>query len=90
VAITGNVISGTLTLADASPLRNGQYQWLDLPFGTYLLRLTRLPDGYTTYYIPRALGVEGSPTSGYSISLDEASGPNLSLSIFLISEAQPG
>ncbi|HEY7030482.1 MAG TPA: Gmad2 immunoglobulin-like domain-containing protein [Thermomicrobiales bacterium] len=85
VAITGNVIAGTLTLDDASPLRNGQYRWSDLPFGTYLLKMTKLPEGYTTYYVPRAPGVEGAPVSGYSVSLDEVTGPDLTLRIYLIS-----
>jgi hypothetical protein len=89
VAITGNVIPGTLTLLDADPLRNGQYRFSDLPFGTYLLRVTSLPDGASTYFIPRSRGVEGAPVSGYSISLDESSGPNLSLSIYFISEETP-
>src|SRR5262249_48887872 len=83
------VIAGTLTLVDATTLPDGQYRWSDLPFGTYLLNMTRLPAGYTTYYIPRAPGVEGAPVSGYSISLDEASGPALSLRIYLISGSCP-
>lgn len=80
----------TLTFTDAR--RDfGAWVWDGLPFGVYVFRITDVPDGYSTdsYFIRRTLQVDGSPASGYVVSLDETSNGDIQLQVYLFSLTQP-
>jgi len=68
VTLSGDALVGPLTLADAS-LVDGTFQWEALPFGDYLLAEAVLPDGSATYVVGSATGVDGSPETGYLITV---------------------
>jgi hypothetical protein len=74
VAITARETSppfpGTLTTQGAIHV-GPQLRWTDLPFGTYLFRVTELPEGREGFFIPRETGAEGSAATGYTFSIDE-------------------
>ena len=86
--LTSSELGVDVTLNDATNDR-GSFRWSSLPFGTYLLRQTTLPSGYTTYYIPRNAIVEGSASTGYSISLDEISHGQVRLSVYNLAPKSP-
>ncbi len=68
ITLSGDALPAPLTLADASVVDN-TLVWEGLPFGDYLLAEAVLPDGYATYVVGSATGVDGSPETGYQITV---------------------
>ncbi len=67
---TESPLPAPLTIANAHK-SSDQFRWRDLPFGTYLFKMTTLPPGRDSYLVPRQSGAAGSAATGYTFSIDE-------------------
>jgi hypothetical protein len=77
--LTSDTLAQPLTVADAAP--ENPFTWESLPFGQYTLVQSTFPDGFATYLVRGPAGVEGSPETGYTVTLDEAS-PDVLLRVY--------
>ena len=79
VTLSGENLTTALTLADATP-GAGTFTWSGLPYGDYIIAETTMPAGSTTYILSAA-NTSGDPSTGYRVTLDEAT-PELSARIY--------
>lgn len=79
VTISGSVLSGPLTIGDATATADA-YVWSELPLGEYRILEAVLPNGYGTYSLA-APNASGNSAAGYAITIDESQ-PDLAVRIY--------
>ena len=85
--LSGDALQAPLTVADA--VDDNPFSWQGLPFGEYTIAQSVLPEGFDTYLLRGPSGVDGSPETGYTVTIAEGT-PDVLLRVYDFRAGQAG